>query len=100
MHWPLAVHGRPVGFGEFVHTLLASQNRGCCASEAHVPGSSFPVATGAHVPLLEFRLHTLQVSVHAVLQHTPSAQLPLAQSENVWHAKPIFALHCWAASHA
>ena len=35
-----------------------------------------------------------------MLQQTPSAQWPLAQSVNAVHAWPSSALHCWVASQA
>ena len=80
-HWPLAVQGLPAAFGPLVQTPLTSQERGCVESDTQVPGSSFPAGTNAQVPSELLRLQTLQVSLQSVLQQTPSAQWPLAQSE-------------------
>jgi hypothetical protein len=41
-----------------------------------LPG--LPVATGVHVPTLPVRLQASQAPLQAVLQQTPSTQLPLA----------------------
>ena len=46
----------------------------------HVGGSSIPFGVGEQVPSLPARLHCWQVPLQSVLQQTPSAQWPLAQS--------------------
>ena len=52
------------------------------------------------MPSLPARLHCLQLPLQAVLQQTPSVQLPLAHSVNEVQAWPSSFLHCWVASHA
>jgi hypothetical protein len=51
-----------------------------------------PAATKEQVPGAETVLHDLQVSVQALLQQTPSAQKPLAQSAPQAHAVPLLLL--------
>jgi hypothetical protein len=46
--------------------------------------------TAVQVPAEPFRLHDEHWPVQAVSQHTPSTQLPLAQSVPVAHAAPFF----------
>jgi hypothetical protein len=102
-HWPPAVHGLPAGFGRFAQVPAPSHDRPCMSDETHAgapTGSSLPDGTNAHVPRLVARLHVLQVSLQSVLQQTPSAQWPLAQSPNDAHCWPISFLHAWFASHA
>jgi hypothetical protein len=49
-----------------------------------------PEANGVQVPE---ELHTSHPPVHAVLQHTPSAQKPLAQSELARQDWPLIFTH-------
>jgi hypothetical protein len=51
----------------------------------HAGLPSLPAATREHVPTLPGTLHALQAPAQAVLQHTPSTQLPLPH----W----LFAVH-------
>src|SRR5262245_49427142 len=99
MHCAPAVQGLPIGRGPTVQTPMPSQKRES-TSDTQVGGSSRPFGTGAQVPRLATRLHCWQVPLQAVLQQTPSAQLPLAQSLNVVQLRPSSDLHCWLASQA
>ena len=63
-------------------------------------GSSMSFGAGEQVPSFAARLHCWQVPLQAVLQQTPSVQLPLAHSVNDVQVWPSSALHCWVASHA
>jgi hypothetical protein len=47
-----------------------------------------PAGANVHVPMAVGAAHVLQVSVHALLQHTPSTQKLLAQSAAHLHASP------------
>jgi hypothetical protein len=76
-----------------MQTPLASQDRVTLESEAQVSGSSFPVGTCAQVPSELVRLHCWQVPLQSVLQQTPSAQWPLAQSVKALQMWPSFCLH-------
>ena len=49
-----------------------------------------PEATGLHVPTLPSRLQASQAPPHAVLQHTPSTQLPLPHWLAALHTAPLF----------
>jgi hypothetical protein len=100
VHCAPAVHGLPFGRGPGAQVPVPSHARGMTASEAQVGGSSMPLGTGEHVPGFAARLHCWQVPLQSLLQQTPSAQWPLAQSLNVVQAWPSNALHCWVASHA
>src|SRR5437016_536050 len=103
LHCAPVVHALPLGRGVTEHRPLPSHARPCIGSDTHAGapiGSSTPTLMLEHTPRDPFRLHALQVSVQSVLQHTPSAQCPLAQSENVAHASPARVLHFWLASHA
>ncbi len=56
-----------------------------------LPGS-VPAVTGRHWPSAApviAAAHALQLPVHAVSQHTPSTQLPLAHSEPAAHTVPL-----------
>jgi hypothetical protein len=44
---------------------------------AHEGLPGLPETTGLHVPTLPATLHASHAPPHAVLQHTPSTQLPL-----------------------
>jgi hypothetical protein len=55
---------------------------------AERPPTGAPV-TGEHVPLVPVRLHASHCPAHAVLQQTPSTQLPLAQSFADAHVAPL-----------
>jgi hypothetical protein len=61
----------------------------CCA---HSLSGSVPAAIGPHTPFAPppffAVLHAWQSPVHALLQHTPSAQKPLAQSDPTEHGPP------------
>ena len=59
-----------------------------------------PAATNVHVPGAEMVLQALQVSLHAVLQQTPSAQKPLAQSPSQPQAVPFVFLVPASCVHA
>jgi hypothetical protein len=60
------------------------------AEAAHVPSRGLtPSGTNAHVPSDPGTLHALHVSLHALPQHTPSTQKPLAQSASQPHAVPL-----------
>jgi hypothetical protein len=48
-----------------------------------------PAATKLQVPGAEVVLHDLQLSVHAVLQQSPSTQNPVVQSALHAHAAPL-----------
>ena len=54
-----------------------------------------PEATGLHVPTLPAWLQESQAPVQAVLQHTPSTQLPLRHSLETVHVAggDFFATH-------
>jgi hypothetical protein len=41
---------------------------------------ALPATIGLHVPTIPVRLHASKAPLHAVLQHTPSTQLPLTHS--------------------
>jgi hypothetical protein len=82
----------------FAQAPLASQYRACNGSDVQVPGSSFPVGTWAQVPSELLRLHCMQVPLQSVLQQTPSAQWPLAQSAKLLQMWPGRALHWWLGS--
>jgi hypothetical protein len=49
-------------------------------ASVHWFSGSWPAPTFAHVPSVPASAHDRQVAVHAVAQHTPCAQMPLAQS--------------------
>jgi hypothetical protein len=51
-----------------------------------------------HVPTLPDSLHAWHWPPHPELQHTPSAQDPVAQSPATLHVWPCFFLHAPAAS--
>jgi hypothetical protein len=55
-------------------------------------GSSLPEGMFEQVPALPVTLQALQLSVQSVLQQTPSAQWPVAQSVNVPQPWPRLAL--------
>jgi hypothetical protein len=92
-HWEAAVHAPPLGFWlvqaplkqvlPAAHWVSLAHEVGQEADEplhrkgAQVGLPELPEATGLHVPTLPGRLHASQEPLHAVLQHTPSAQLPL-----------------------
>jgi hypothetical protein len=87
--WPLVSTHAPVP----LHTL----------GETQVPAgelSVWPDAMLVQVPTLPVMLHAWQVPVHAVLQHTPSTQLPLTHWPLLEHAAPLASwqtpapLHC------
>ena len=99
-HWALAVHGLPFARGPVAQVPVPSQKREFSGSDTQVGGSSMPFPTGEQVPSLPTTLHCVQVPLQAVLQQTPSVQLPLAHSVNDVHWWPSSALHCWFASHA
>jgi len=65
-HWPSVVQAEGHAAEEPPHTY---------APHAGLP--VVPAATGLHVPTLPATLQESQAPVHAVLQHTPSTQLPL-----------------------
>jgi hypothetical protein len=48
-----------------------------------------PAATGLQVPTLPATLQASQEPPHAVLQHTPSTQLPLPHWEAAEHVAPL-----------
>jgi hypothetical protein len=48
-----------------------------------------PCATGLHVPTLPATLQASQELPHAVLQHTPSTQLPLPHWLAAEHVAPL-----------
>jgi hypothetical protein len=93
VHWEAAVQLPPLGFWlvqvplkqmlPLVHWVLLVQAVGQEAEEPlHTNGAqvglpALPEATGLHVPTLPATLHASQEPLHAVLQQTPSAQLPL-----------------------
>ena len=102
-HWPPAVHGRPTGFAVLVQLPAPSHCRPWSGSETQAgtpTGSSSPDGTNEQVPRLLARLHCLHLSLQAVSQQTPSAQLPLAQSAGKVQACPIRFLHFCVASQA
>jgi hypothetical protein len=57
--------------------------------------SVWPLGTKLHAPSLPERLHAWQVPLHAVLQHTPSTQLPPKHWLPAVHVAPgiFFAAH-------
>lgn len=59
-----------------------------------------PAATKLQVPGAEAVLQDLQVSLHAVLQQTPSAQNPLAQSPSQPQGVPFVFLAPASCVHA
>src|SRR5262245_14466769 len=95
-----ALHGLPFARLPAPQTPAPSQARGWMSSDVQVGGSSMSFGTGEQVPSFAARLHCWQVPLQAVLQQTPSVQLPLAHSANVEHWRPSSDLHCWVASHA
>ena len=60
-----------------------------CAVAEHMPRGLVPLPAGVHVPMLPTCAQVLQAPVQAVLQHTPSTQLPLAHTLPVVHAVPF-----------
>jgi hypothetical protein len=61
------------------------------ASVGHSEPGSVPSVTLAHVPVVcpvNAAVHAWQVPLQAVLQHTPSTQLPVVQSEPARHLRP------------
>jgi hypothetical protein len=72
----------------------------------HMPlGSAPPLGTLLHVPTAPATLQLLQLSVQALLQHTPSTQLPDMHSVPTVHWLPatflpqLLALHCPGGTH-
>jgi hypothetical protein len=68
---------------------------------AHSPRGFIPLVAVLHVPfamLFSAAEQAMQVAVHAVLQHTPSAQKPLWHWSTAVHAVPLVSLstHAWA----
>ncbi len=57
--------------------------------DLHFPVRSAPSGTDVHWPTLPTRLHDLQSSVHAELQHTPWAQKPDRHSLAELHWAPL-----------
>jgi hypothetical protein len=51
-------------------------------------GAALSVGTGLQDPTKSLRLQAEQLSAHAESQHTPSAQLPEAQSDLAEHVSP------------
>jgi hypothetical protein len=72
---------------------------GCCV---HSSSSSKPAATVPQKPLAPecffWAVHAEQVLLHALLQHTPSAQKPLSHSTEELHDSPriFFSVHALA----
>jgi hypothetical protein len=62
--------------------------------------SACPKATLVQVPTLPVTLHAWQLPLHAVLQHTPSTQLPLRQSPFAAHVSPFVNTQAPALLHA
>jgi hypothetical protein len=93
-HWPSTQ--KPLA-----QALLAPH--GCPCESAHVPdavhvfepvhesGSWVFAGTLAHVPTEPARLHIWHVLQSALVQHTWSTQLPLAQLSPIVHAVPVVA---------
>ena len=59
------------------------------ASTGHWSRGSVPSCALTQVPTVPWSAHVTHVPVHALLQQTPSAQKPLAQSAAVAHELPI-----------
>jgi hypothetical protein len=89
--------GHPWPFS-FLQAPLPSQALG----EAQAGEGSWPnCGTFVQVPTVPARLHAMQTSAHAVLQHTVSTQWPEAQSPvPPGHPWPLAALQWPAPSHA
>src|SRR4051812_34097203 len=103
VHCPPAVHGLPVVFARFWQVPAPSHERPWVSDEMQAgapPGSSLPLGTNEQGPRVAARLQILQLSLQSVLQQTPSAQWPLAQSLNAAHCCPSGFLHCLLASQA
>ncbi len=49
---------------------------------------ALPATIGLHVPTIPVRLHASQAPLHAVLQQTPSTQLPLPHWLAALHTAP------------
>jgi hypothetical protein len=64
-----------------------------------VPQAGLPAATGLHVPTLPATLQASHAPSQAVLQHTPSTQLPLPHWLAAPHAPPgvFFGTHAPAS---
>jgi hypothetical protein len=62
-----------------LHTPLRSHE--AAPSSGHSRSGSAPSGIAEQVPTLPVRLHFSHVPEHRVLQHTPSAQKPVAHSE-------------------
>jgi hypothetical protein len=62
-------------------------------SSGHSPSGSVPSEMAVQTPTLPVRLHFSQMPAHRLLQHTPSAQNPLAHSPPPVQACPSDFLH-------
>jgi hypothetical protein len=60
-----------------------------CAVAEHTLRGLVPASAGVHVPMLPTCAHVMQLPPQAVLQHTPSTQLPLAHWLAPVHAVPL-----------
>jgi hypothetical protein len=66
---------------------------------AHWFSGSWPAGTVEQMPPVPVSEHDMHVPVHAVWQHTPWAQIPLAQSAPAMHAAPSGSLPQLPALH-
>ncbi len=82
-HSAFCVHTTPIPSGEHAPAPLQ------LVVPTHSFAGSCPFATLVHVPTVPARLHAAHVPAHAVLQHTPSTQLPLTHSAPIEQAAPL-----------
>jgi hypothetical protein len=74
------------------HVPSRPQVDGSEAGQTPALGGAPPAGTNAQIPGAPAVLHDLHVSVHALLQQTPSTQNPLAQSPSHPQAAPLVPL--------
>lgn len=95
-HWLASVHGAPE---PSLQTPAPSQRLVPAHAFAGL-GSGCPDGMFEQVPSVAARLHAMHAVAHAVLQQTPSAQLPLTQSVGSRQVCPLVVLQAPAPLHA
>jgi len=83
VHSAACVHAAPTAKSAHAPAPLQA------VAPTHSLAGSLPFAMFEHVPTEPARLHAAHVPAHAVLQHTPSTQLPLTHSAPSEQAAPI-----------